>query len=168
MERLITRELVLHLREQFTLDWHGIHGVRHWARVRRNGLMLARHTGANPRVVALFAFLHDARRWHDGHDRDHGFRAAEFAKRLHGRFFVLQQAELNLLVEACCGHSEGGTVAERTVATCWDADRLDLGRVGIEPHPEYLCTEVARQPQVIQDCYRNSLKPVNTATVRVD
>ncbi|MBM4199833.1 MAG: hypothetical protein FJ189_00920 [Gammaproteobacteria bacterium] len=157
MNRLITRELLVHLKEQFVLDWHGIHGVRHWARVRRNGLMLARHTGANTRVIELFAFLHDSRRQHDGHDLDHGYRAAEFAQRLHGRYFALQPAELDLLVEACSGHSEGGTQAGRTVATCWDADRLDLGRVGIRPHPEFLCTETARQPQVIEACYLRSL-----------
>jgi uncharacterized protein len=28
---------------------------------------------------------------------------------------------------------------------CWDADRLDLGRVGIQPKPELLCTDTARE-----------------------
>jgi uncharacterized protein len=27
---------------------------------------------------------------------------------------------------------------------CWDADRLDLGRVGIIPKPDRLCTNAAR------------------------
>ena len=36
-----------------------------------------------------------------------------------------------------------------TIQTCWDADRLDLGRVGITPDPSWLCTEAAKRPEVI-------------------
>ena len=54
MPSLITNELMEFARSEFRLDWHGIHGAGHWARVRHNGLMLAAHTGANPRVVEYF------------------------------------------------------------------------------------------------------------------
>ena len=37
-----------------------------------------------------------------------------------------------------------------TIETCWDADRLDLGRVGITPHPSHLCTEAAKRPETIK------------------
>jgi uncharacterized protein len=37
-----------------------------------------------------------------------------------------------------------------TIQTCWDADRLDLGRVGVTPHPSRLCTEVARRPEILE------------------
>ena len=63
---MISRDLIIFLRREFRLDWRGIHGAGHWARVRYNGLSLARQTGANPHVVESFAFLHDARRLHDG------------------------------------------------------------------------------------------------------
>jgi len=63
---MITGELVTFLRAEFQLDWRGIHGVSHWTRVRYNGLLLARSTGALAHVVEFFAFLHDARREHDG------------------------------------------------------------------------------------------------------
>jgi uncharacterized protein len=43
------------------------------------------------------------------------------------------------------------------VLTCWDADRLDLGRVGIRPLAERLCTDAARQPAMLQWAYRRSL-----------
>jgi len=33
--------------------------------------------------------------------------------------------------------------ADPTVQTCWDADRLDLGRVGIKPAARYLSLEAA-------------------------
>ena len=58
------REVLRIVREQFQLDWHGIHGVPHWARVRWNGLNLAAVNGARTDIVELFAFLHDCRRLH--------------------------------------------------------------------------------------------------------
>ena len=40
-------------------------------------------------------------------------------------------------------------LADPTVLTCWDADRLDLGRVGITPRAEKLCTSAACNPAVM-------------------
>ena len=37
-----------------------------------------------------------------------------------------------------------------TIQTCWDADRLDLWRIGIEPRPEYLYTEMAKKTEMIE------------------
>jgi uncharacterized protein len=47
------------------------------------------------------------------------------------------------------GQTHERTHPDVTIRTCWDADRLDLGRVGITPHPEYLRTEVARRAETI-------------------
>ena len=146
-----------YIRNQFCLDWFGIHGAAHWARVRVNGLQLARTTGANVKVVELFAFLHDAQRQNDGRDPEHGERAAGLAHELNGQFFSLDRPELLLLEHACREHSNGGLEADATVQTCWDADRLDLGRVGKHPDPRYLCTEVARRPETIEVAYRRSI-----------
>ncbi len=134
---------------QFALELDGIHGAPHWARVRENGLRLAEATGANTDVVQLFALLHDACRLGDGHDPRHGARAAALARTLAGSAFSLPPADLELLVAACERHSEQVTTGDVTVVTCWDADRLDLGRVGIRPRPEFLCTDAARDPAVI-------------------
>ena len=95
--KIITRELIFLIREQFLLDWSGIHGVSHWARVRNNGLRLAEHTGARPDVVELFAFLHDTQRKNDYQDLNHGVRAADFAKTLQGNLFTLDDDGLDLL-----------------------------------------------------------------------
>jgi uncharacterized protein len=108
-------------------------------------------------VVELFAVLHDSRRLNDGRDPEHGLRAAENAVRLHGQFYELDDGELALLCDACLGHSDGFTEADVTVQTCWDADRLDLGRVGVEPAPHKLCTSVARDPLIIAWAYRRSV-----------
>ncbi len=52
----------------YALPPRGYHGVVHWARVLENGMRLAAETGANPRVVTLFALFHDARRLNEGRD----------------------------------------------------------------------------------------------------
>jgi len=143
-QRVLSRELVGYLSESFRLDWRGIHGAPHWARVRANGLYIAQRSGANARVVELFAFLHDARRVNDGRDDPHGAASAALAIELNGRFFSLSEEELALLTWACRDHSAGKLDADLTVQACWDADRLDLGRVGITPDPDRLCTPEAR------------------------
>lgn len=154
---IIKPRLLATLRREFTLDWNGIHGIGHWGRVRANGLRLAGITGANARVVELFAVLHDSRRRSDGHDPAHGHRAAENAVRFDGDHYSLSQTELELLCQACTLHSDGHTEADVTVQVCWDADRLDLGRVGIEPSPAKLCSAAARDSDFIARAYRRSL-----------
>ena len=89
---MISKELIEELRSQFALDWGGIHGAPHWSRVRVNGLILAKQTGANICVVELFAFLHDSRRFNDDYDPEHGARAACFVESLRGKFFDLSDA----------------------------------------------------------------------------
>ena len=49
-----------------------------------------------------------------------------------------------LLTNACDLHTDGLTEADPTVQACWDADRLDLFRVGIRPRPDRLCTDAGR------------------------
>ncbi len=155
---ILTHDLITHLRAQFRLDWRGIHGAAHWARVRWNGLRLAAQTGADARIVELFAFLHDCQRRHDGADRGHGPRAAAFTAELNGRYFHLDDDELELLTFACDQHTFGRTDAHPTVQTCWDADRLDLGRVGKRPDPARLCTAAARDPALLREAYARSLR----------
>ncbi len=138
------RALMARLRAEFRLDWIGIHGVAHWGRVRVNGLRIAALNGARADVVELFALLHDSQRRHDGNDRRHGARAAEAIERMGAAALELDGAGLELLAYACRWHSEGLTEADCTVQTCWDADRLDLGRVGIIPDPARLCSRAAK------------------------
>jgi len=76
----------------------------------------------------------------------HGQRGAELAAKLRGTLFDLPDADFDLLYEACADHTDGLTEGDITVQTCWDADRLDLGRVGTEPDPRRLCTAEAKAP----------------------
>jgi len=154
---MIDKRLIEIIRAQFRLDWHGIHGARHWSRVRENGLRLATQTGARSDVVELFAFLHGSQRVADGADLGHGPRAAQFVSALRCQGVLRLDGEgFELLSLACTFHSNGLTAGDVTVLTCWDADRLDLGRVGTYPDPRYLCTDAARNAQVIMECYNRS------------
>lgn len=141
---MISNELIAVIRKEFRLDWMGIHGAPHWARVRDYGIKLAQITGAKPGVVELFAFLHDSKRINEGVDPEHGERATAFALSLKGTLIMLPDDDFDLLAYACRHHSRGLLEADITVQTCWDADRLDLGRVGIKPNPNYLCTQAAK------------------------
>ncbi len=154
---MIGDALLAYIRAGFALEWDGIHGLPHWLRVRENGLRLAECTGASLAVVELFAFLHDSKRWNNGRDPEHGPRAAEFVRSLRGEWVVLPDDEFEHLVFACAHHTEGLLEAHVTVQTCWDADRLDLGRVGIRPKVEFLCTEAARESETLQWAWTRSL-----------
>ena len=69
-------------------DWKlgEIHGLSHWQRVERNGIILSLEKlngtfcirkDINITVVRLFAYLHDKCRLDDGWDFEHGIRAAK-------------------------------------------------------------------------------------------
>jgi uncharacterized protein len=155
MPALIDGKLIEVLRSRFRLDWKGIHGARHWARVRGNGLVLAERIGpqVNVRVVELFAFLHDSCRHDDGYDPMHGARAAESISELAEELPALAAEERQMLAYACTHHSGGLLEADVTVQVCWDADRLDLGRVGHVPDPDPLCTPASRDAGLIRWAY---------------
>jgi uncharacterized protein len=127
-----------------------LHGPRHWRAVARVGAELARRTPrADLELVLLFAFAHDTRRWHDGHDPDHGRRAAAAVRELAAAgVLALEPARFRLLCRACAGHADGFTSADPTVGACWDADRLNLWRVGLAPSLGMLSTAAARSAEV--------------------
>jgi uncharacterized protein len=130
--------------EGFALRARGTHGITHWARVQANGLRIAEANGADREVVILFALFHDSRRVNEGGDRDHGLRGGEFARSLRGELIHLDDERFERLFEACRRHTHGPTDEDPTLLACWDADRLDLGRVGIDPDPWRLGTPAAR------------------------
>ncbi|WP_194724094.1 hypothetical protein [Noviherbaspirillum malthae] len=153
----VTRELIQDVMNNFSLPHTSAHGPAHWARVRYNGLLLSQYSGADPVVVELFAFIHDSQRHNDGHDPQHGPRAAEYALRKNGVLFNLSAEQLDALVEACRGHTNERLNDCSTVQTCWDSDRLDLGRVGIMPDPYYLGTAAAKRHEILELAYARSI-----------
>lgn len=119
-----------------------IHGPEHWQRVCATGLMLCeRDERADPALVFLFAIFHDATRESDALDHGHGERGAELAsKLLEG---LIPADRLEVLKSACALHTVAQTSTNPTIGACWDADRLDLWRLGVEPDPALLSTNAA-------------------------
>ena len=119
-----------------------VHGIEHWHQVEYNGLLLAKKTGADIDVVRLFAIFHDCKRLDDAYDREHGVRGAEFAKLCREeKRFELDDKRFDLLYRACEQHTITQNTGDVTIDTCFDADRLDLGRVGIPLDPKKMATE---------------------------
>lgn len=148
--RVVTPQLLKSLVSQFRLKPRSVHGPAHWLRVHRNGMELAVMTGANTVVVELFAVLHDSCRRNDGRNPSHGPRAAILAEVCRGMgLFACTDDELETLQVACEGHTSERYHSDATIATCWDADRLDLARVGIKPAPHRMCTAPAKEPDRI-------------------
>lgn len=134
-----------HVTREFQCDRKSVHGPSHWRRVERNGLLVASRSGAVEDVVRLFAVFHDSRRDHDGWDNTHGARGAAYAKSLCGVLFDISDEHFELLHYACTWHTHGRLSDEPTIGTCWDADRLDLGRVGTQPEAGYMSTKFGRE-----------------------
>lgn len=123
-----------------------IHGMKHWDAVGRNGRrLIGLGCPANLRVVEMFALLHDAGRTDEDQDPDHGLRSAGIVIELdRGRWFTFTAREMELLLFAVRWHPNGYTTSNPTIGACWDADRLDLGRVDVEPDPSMLSTDEAK------------------------
>lgn len=122
-----------------------IHGPDHWARVERNALYCARQSGGDELVVTLFALFHDAQRFNDGTDPEHGRRGAELAESLHGELFQLSDQQMQQLTFACEWHTFGDTSDDPTIGSCWDGDRLDLTRIGAKPDVQFMSTRAAQR-----------------------
>lgn len=153
----VTQVFFEYLVASHTLGHDGFHVRDHWLRVLQSAREIAAATGANLRVLELFAVLHDSQRENENHGPEHGHRAAAYAVELTGKWFELADDEMDLLIDACRFHSDGMTEAHLTVQACWDAGRLDLGRVGVRPSPRFHRTTYAQRPDVVEDAYLRSI-----------
>lgn len=140
-----------------------IHGSAHWVRVAEYGRLLANAEGLDRRLqrcVEIFGWVHDLERRRDGEDVSHGERAAaKIETEWRGLLGAhLSAAEIALLARAVRYHSDSLSAAEavreglfedvhirealieKVVGCCWDADRLDLLRLGIRPSGRYMST----------------------------
>jgi uncharacterized protein len=124
-----------------------IHGLDHARAVQTIGRTLARDTtGADLAVVDAFAAFHDALRVRDDDDPQHGPRAADLIRDLHaaGRL-PLDDVQAETLSHAIERHTLGETTDDPTVGVAWDADRLDLVRLGRPPFPALMSTRAGRR-----------------------
>ena len=135
------------------------HGKEHWHKVNAYGhLLCAFYPMAIKDIVRAFAFTHDCMRDNEGDDPGHGGRAATFIHHYRDCLSHLSSREIKVLSFACTWHTHAApwesdklpwrrfTPMEReTIMVCFDADRLDIGRVGVIPDPKYLFTRKGKQ-----------------------
>lgn len=138
------RELVLKVVREAKLSKSPIHGVDHWQRVERNGVYLCQFNEADQLVVQLFALFHDCKRENDHRDLDHGPRAENYLREISELVLIKPDQFENLCI-ACRTHTVGVKADNITIGTCWDADRMDIGRVGIVPHEDFLTNSEAKR-----------------------
>jgi uncharacterized protein len=144
--QIITEALIDYAVEGIPGREHGIHGLSHWSRVERNGLYLSIKSGADISVVSLFALFHDARRINDGADPGHGGRGGKLAAELYEKGVLrIDDVQMEVLTFACEFHTDQIHTEDITAGTCWDADRLDLPRIGVSPDPAMLNTAEAQR-----------------------
>ena len=136
---------VLHLlRKESSFFDSPIHGIKHWKTVERNAHYLASFNNADKEVLSYFAYFHDCMRKNEARDKGHGPRGAAFAKK-HRDLIPLNDIQFKQLTDACKGHTYGKRPECVTINTCWDADRLDLLRVGTIPDADRLYNEEAKR-----------------------
>ena len=94
-------------------DWElgETHGLSHWQRVKRNGILLSTNNGCirkdiNIKVVRFFAYLHDKCRMNDWADMEHGVRAADMLSTIKETILKdFTDEEVSLLEKACRYHT---------------------------------------------------------------
>lgn len=147
---------------QYRCDLGGYHGAAHWDRVLYNALTLFVRTEDKYKIhfntLPYFALFHDSQRFDEGHDLSHGMRAATYIeKNFSATRLGLSRFEYKRLIDACFGHTTERISRDPTIAICWDADRLDLGRVGVIPDPSYFSTEEAKCHDLIRSCVNTNI-----------
>lgn len=126
------------------MNVNSIHGVSHWDRVADNADSLET-SDVDVLVVKAFAYIHDVERENENNDPQHGLRAARFVDEIRStELDFLTDREIRQLKEACRLHTSTWRTKDATENACFDADRLDLGRVGITPNPDKMATVQGR------------------------
>jgi len=83
-------------------------------------------------------------------DDGHGIRGGRYALK-NKDLIDLNEEQLNILYKACAGHTGGRTPLNDTITCCWEADRLDIRRVGIVPDLQWFNTDTARTMVINND-----------------
>lgn len=136
--RVVPHDVVMDILSAYRFDMsRSEHGIGHWGRVIENGLLLAERNKANVNVIIAFGLFHDCQRHSEYEDPQHGPRGGKFM-RVYADRLALTADDLEKAVAACEGHTHIIKSDDVDIATCWDADRLDLMRVGIYPEMPYL------------------------------
>lgn len=125
-----------------------IHGYSHFLRVKHNILLLGNSYKLEQSNLELFAFYHDILRFNDGDDPDHGKRGSELFKKntelniQKKRGLFISQEMIEKICFACENHTTMLRSGDKLIDICFDADRLDLMRIGVKPDPSKMATHI--------------------------
>ena len=109
------------------------------------GLLLAEQENVDKDILSLFALFHDSCRENDFADLNHGPRASKLLTELfHHKKLPISIHHFNKLHFACKHHTDTTFSENLTIGCCWDADRLDLTRIGVFPDHNMLNTSSAK------------------------
>jgi len=120
-----------------------VHGMAHLRRVAYTAGRIAGATGENVEGAIVAGFLHDCARTDEGGGNSHAHASAEIARELMGRFYP--HLDMGRLCEGIARHADGTATADLLIGSIWDADRLDLRRLGIHVEADMLSTALARR-----------------------
>ena len=135
--------------DAYALNLYGAHGIEHWESVYHNTQRLANAYSITSDVFIFFALLHDCKREDEDEDFGHGKRAAFAIQGYQEAGLIpLSPDDQARLVYTCANHTKADKTdplyQDLVVQICLDADKLDIGRVGIIPHESHFLTEVAK------------------------
>lgn len=139
------QQILEKIKSDTTSNRQSIHGDGHWWRVSQLGKLIAQKEQIPERIPVLFGYFHDCQRLNDTHDPEHGPRAAQYVADFPPELLGLSGAEANQLMLACHYHTHECETDYPVIHACWDADRLDLTRIGALPDPNRLFTDTAKQ-----------------------
>ncbi|MDT8284120.1 MAG: HD domain-containing protein [Thermovirgaceae bacterium] len=121
----------------------GLHGISHLRRVAILSGRLAGAVGEDVESAVVMGFLHDCARRNDGTDLEHPHDSAVLARGLIERFFP--HLDVDRICDAIEGHADGEVTTDPLTACLWDADRLELKRIGRTIDLDLLSTKVAKR-----------------------
>ena len=106
----------------------GVHGLEHLRRVALSAGVLAKQVGADVESCVVGGFLHDCARTGDESGTAHALHSAIQARVILDKHYPHLDAYTILF--AIQFHADGKTTGDPITACIWDADRLDLQRLG--------------------------------------
>lgn len=120
-----------------------LHGFSHLRRVAILAGRLANAVGEDVESAVVMGFLHDSARKNDGNDIEHAHDSAALARELMEKFYP--HLDVDRICEAIEGHADGEVTTDPLTACLWDADRLELKRIGRTVDVDLLSTGIAKR-----------------------
>lgn len=104
---------------------------------------LAAALGEDIESAIVAGFLHDCGRTDDGGGTCHAYDSSIIARKAIAA--LDPHLDVDRLCDGIARHADGDVTQDALIGCLWDADRLDLTRIGVDPDPDLLSTPVARR-----------------------